>query len=908
MPQSNNGAIRIVFDNVGRPENPTLLLAKRNGQKIGAINAHDIDFRDVLQDASEMNFKVYKYYDDIKEQYWDEIKSLRLVWWKEQNAWYDTKVDVDESTETIKTVYCTQLGKSELSQINLYDIGINTEGDIEREDYEPSVLYNSSNPSASILNRILEKAPHYSIRHVDDSIKDIQRTFEFNDKSIYDSLMEIGEEIGCLFLFSPVPDRDADGILRREISAYDLQQYCNTCGYRGDFEDVCPICGSTDITKAYGEDTTIFVTSDELANEINLTEDIDSVKNCYKLEAGDDLMTATIRNCNPNGSDYIWYITENMDDDMSDGLKELLTQYNIDYNAKAKTDQYDFDSNTVTNYNNVVTKYSEFDPSLSSVQSSVTGYRPIVEYYYNTIDLDQYLRSTLMPKVTIPETSAIYQLNIAMAEVTEVSVANLRAVSVETASNAYKSMVNATIDARYTCSLSNATLSSTKDRLSVVLTITNKSYDEDTATSSPLNLIINDNYDEYVEQKVYKLVKQTKVNNVSVSALFDLPASDFINEVKKYCLASLSSFEQAGQAVIDLVVEQGTVNGQSWAPGNAIYDEIYVPYKERVSVLGLEIRTRETELGYVSAMKNELDSQMNAIRDTLNLENYLEDYWEEFCLYRREYKYSNTNYISDGLSNKEIFDNAETFISVAENEIKRSAESRFSISTTLNNLLHIDKFLPIVHYFQVGNWIRVQIDSKIFKMRLTEYTINFEDFSTINVSFDSTIRVGGINTDGLYVLNAAIRSAKELNDSMQSTEEMTEMLNNAIASVTTQADSAVSNAADANAMAADVQARADAGEFDGEDGESAFYIVVESSAGNIFKNRGINTTLTAHAYYGSTEVTDDVTNWLWEKHNPDGTQDPTWSRLSTNVITLTADDVESRAAFFVYATYDPEGV
>ena len=120
--------------------------------------------------------------------------------------------------------------------------------------------------------------------------------------------------------------------------------------------------------------------------------------------------------------------------------------------------------------------------------------------------------------------------------------------------------------------------------------------------------------------------------------------------------------------------------------------------------------------------------------------------------------------------------------------------------------------------------------------------------------------------------------------------------------------------ANAETTALDVKARADSGEFDGTDGvdgvdgESAFYVVIDSSAGNIFRNQGINTTLTARAYYGSTEVTEDVTQWLWEKHFEDGTMDPTWSRLSTNVITLSPSDVEGHAIFYVYATYNSEGV
>lgn len=46
------------------------------------------------------------------------------------------------------------------------------------EDYTiPSVLYRENNPKASILNRLLDKAPHYHIGHVDTSLKNIQRSF-----------------------------------------------------------------------------------------------------------------------------------------------------------------------------------------------------------------------------------------------------------------------------------------------------------------------------------------------------------------------------------------------------------------------------------------------------------------------------------------------------------------------------------------------------------------------------------------------------------------------------------------------------------------------------------------------------------------------------------------------------------
>lgn len=89
----------------------------------------------------------------------------------------------------------------------------------------------------------------------------------------------------------------------------------------------------------------------------------------------------------------------------------------------------------------------------------------------------------------------------------------------------------------------------------------------------------------------------------------------------------------------------------------------------------------------------------------------------------------------------------------------------------------------------------------------------------------------------------------------------------------------------------------------GEDGEDALYVIVESTAGNVFKNAGINTTLIAHVYYGSTEVTNSVSRWRWEKRFADGTVDASWSRASASTITLSSADVQDRATFFVYAEY-----
>ena len=238
--------------------------------------------------------------DLYNDSLWKSITDFKLVWVKEWDKWFEIYVSLDESETTIKNITAKSLGEAELSQVNLYNIQINTEDDIARDDYVVTVLYNPDNKQGSLLHRITEKVPHYNIVWVDTSIKNIQRTFTFDGKSIYDAFQEIAEEMECIFEINC--HSLADGGIARDIYVYDIN--------------------------SYGSDTNILLSADTLADNINYSVDDGSVKNCFRLEAGDDLMTATVRNCNPNGSDYIWYISDNLKDDMSENLVEKLNSYN----------------------------------------------------------------------------------------------------------------------------------------------------------------------------------------------------------------------------------------------------------------------------------------------------------------------------------------------------------------------------------------------------------------------------------------------------------------------------------------------------------------------------------------------------------------------------------------------------
>lgn len=786
-------AIKINFDPCGNPESPTLILARKNGNKLGQLNAKNIILKDCLSAIPELSFKVHKYINNKKDLLWDELKNLRLVYCKEWDMWFEATVETDEFIETVKIVQCKRLGDAETSQTKLYDREINTEIDISRDDYElPTTLYNEERPDASLLHRIMDEMPHYSLSHVDYTIADIQRIFTFDNVSVYDAFQQIAEEIGCLFLFNS--NSDSNGKIQRTISVYDLETNCLDCGHRGEFTGVCPECGSTNIKNGYGEDTTIFITADELADEIQFSTDTGATKNCLKLEGGDDLMTATIRNCNPNGTDRIWYIPPWQKEDMSNELIEKLSSYDNDYKYYQNEYPANIDSSATEEYNALVEKYLKYNEDLTKIESPIVGYSNLMVAYYEAIDFGYYLQSTFMPDVSMSDTTATKQAALLTVDnLSPVAVSDVSKISLTTADSSVLAMAKAVIDARYQVKIESSSLENQTWKGN--FTVTNYSDEEDFATSATISLTLNDDYELFVEQKLQKALKKSEIDDLSIVALFKMEYDDFCVELTKYCLSSLEVFLDACQACLDILIEQGIADDEAWVDSDPnLYETLYVPYYEKLKAIENEISIREKEIivirgeydtngGILSyGLQTYIEEERDFIQEQLDFQNYLgEELWIEFCAFRREDKYSNSNYISDGLTNAELFDRALEFIKIANKEIYKSAELQHSISSTLKNLLVIEKFRALTDHFSVGNWIRVSIDDSVYKLRLLDYEIDYDNLSNINVNFSDVLKIA----DGVSDLKSVLDKSSSMASSYDSVKKQAEqgaqgnsMLNN----------------------------------------------------------------------------------------------------------------------------------
>ena len=770
-------AIRIEFDRLSNAPLPLrLILATRAGNQIRELPLNNIKFKGTMVNGSEISFQVYKGRcldkdGNIDDGFWRQITDMKLAYCPEFNHWYELDVDINEADATIKSVVATSLGEAELGQTNLYEMEINTEDDIARDDYTPTVLYNPDNEDASLLHRMLKKAPHYRISHVDESVADIQRTFTFDGKSIYDCCQEVAKEIDCLFLFDCV--KTSEKKIDRTVSVYDLENSCMSCGARGDFIDQCDKCGSTAIRKGYGSDTTVYISRENLAKEVTFATDKDKVKNCFRLEAGDDLMTAAVVACNPNGSRYLWYIPDETQADMSQALRTRIASYNTLYDDYQNTHVFEPGSSLVTQYNAIVDKYISFDENLQEIPAEITGFPALMTAYFNTIDMQLFLNSALMPNSEISTTTAADEAaKLTSAALSPVAVANLASCSEPTASSAVLGMAKCIVRQSYQVKVNSASYNSSTHNWTGNFTVTNYGDEEDTATSSTITILINGDLETNIRQKIDRAMWQDSDEVTDISELFKLDLTPFTNELKKYSLQRLISFREACQAALGILIQNGTAEET-----HELYNSLYVPYRQKAAAIENEILVRSQEIAIVSGVYDEkggliqdgmqsvIADERSRIQQALDFEAYLgTELWSEFASFRREDTFSNSNYISDGLNNAELFARAFEFISIAQKEIYKSALLQHSITANIGNLLSMTEFQPIVNYFEAGNWIRVRVDGIVYRLRLSEYEIDYNN-KDLNVTF-TDVREGHSSASDISSLLGAVRSMQTSYDSV----------------------------------------------------------------------------------------------------------------------------------------------
>ncbi len=366
-------------------EKPTVILSSVHHKHYGVLENIDMDSFQCnfnMNSAQEISFDVYKYMDEHLCSLWDKLISFKYIYIPSHNEYYKIDVTLDQDNKTVKHITGTSAGEFELSQRKILSLEINTASDLtyyeqknpdtgeyeeipSPENTKTTKLYDPDDTHKSLLHRVIaDRAPDWSIGYVDETVANKERMFSVSNQTIYDFLTStVATELDILFKFDSV---------NRVISVYDLLNYCEDCGERGDFTDKCDKCGGTNIRRGYGEDSHIFISASNYANKITVDGDEGNVKNCFRVIGGDDLMTATVKNCNPAGSEYIYKFSEADYDDMPDELVQKLKDY--------------------------AEEYKRYENGDDIVTPPIRPYSDITKDYYNALTEYYYYKTSMMPR------------------------------------------------------------------------------------------------------------------------------------------------------------------------------------------------------------------------------------------------------------------------------------------------------------------------------------------------------------------------------------------------------------------------------------------------------------------------------------------------------------------------------
>lgn len=682
----------------------TFILSNRNYDHLGEIvnvEWESINYNAPLQSAKEISFTVFKELNGHTEKLWNKIKDLKLVWVKELDEYFEIRVSTnDSSAYTQKVVTGTSLCESELSQTLIETLEINTAEDIEREDYDPehpTVFYNPDEPTHSLLNKILSKNPNYHIGYVSPTLYDIVRQFSISEKTVYDFMVnDLAQEIQCMFQFDSTT---------RTVSVYDLNEERNPDGY--------------------GEDTSVYIDVENLSDEIKFETDVDSIKNCFRLKAGDDTITAAIRAINPTGSNCIYYFSQEQKQDMPSELVDKIEEYEK-LCVELKPEYVSLTSNLYDAIDNIIYYTSGMMPEIPSVEiTAKTEADKLTVENLNPIAVSKFENQLIPSETTVNSAVLNYAKSIIRTGYVKLTIDHSNYVYNET-------------DGIKTGTWTGS------------FKVENYSNKEDIVITSDISLSITGNSDEYIKQRMLKTISSNDDEDYSLSAIINKTNEQFTVEINKYCKNRVQSFYDAINEGINVLVQ--TSFAQSSNDSDSAYQTIYLPLYEKSNLCLLRLKELDETISTYENEKISIENRIKEIQNTLDFEKKLGDLYPLFCSYRREQVYQNDNYISDGLDNSQVLEKAQEFISIAEKELIKSGEFQHSISATLYNLMLLPEFKNILKKLDLGNWIRVGVDGNVYKLRFIRYSINCSNTDNIEVEFTDIIKDKSDSVSDLHSL------------------------------------------------------------------------------------------------------------------------------------------------------------
>lgn len=731
---------------LGNYRKPKIFLCETDKQRICTLETTSTQGSFKFNSYSEISFETARTYNDLitgetrVNPYFDHIETPRLI--EVEGFGFLEIQGPDLSADGIKeskniTAYSLEYTLSQKYLEDFYTVNGRDEwaGSLEdlwqvkKNNYETVpkiILYNPNDEDASVLHLILEKIYGWKIGHVDKSLWSLSRAFDVDRQSVYDFIMnEICEKFNCyaefdtvnneinLYAESPTETFIADGITNTFVISPPFSQIetVSVGGYKttrwsygltidDETSNVVGVITLEDMPSVnehvtvVGDmlqkwETDVFVTFDNLAQEINISYDSDSIKTVLTVTYGDD---GDIREVNlglPYLTDISYYYTPEW---MGQDLYDAYTLYL----EKSNSYQVDFTDNTQKRLK--LAGYQQYhemrfglnydivsDISSTTVGSFYTRGGDAPDYYYTEVSLPaEYKAGTTYYK-------------LAESNLNETKVENLYEVLQQYFNGNEDWETNIDKLSRDFEFMKSPTLGDLKTNLIAANTMDEK----DAAILDFLNAMWDELGRTNLEELYLAAYKERQTMYMSMKDDEEWEGGNWSDPTH--------------------------ANYWFYYPVTLMIESIEAARDERAKIID-ELQEQ------IDALSAEISAASN---DLLMSNNFTEEQLIRLSAFLREDELHLDDIVETDLDSLAvIYDTKQDAMETGRIELQKRCQPQLQFSMSMANIYALPEFEPIVNQFQLGNVIKVGLRPDYIKQsRLLQVDINFDDFSDFSCEF-----------------------------------------------------------------------------------------------------------------------------------------------------------------------------
>lgn len=760
---------------------PRIFLCETDKSRMCQLETTNTNGSFKFNGLSELSFEVARVYNDLitgttkVNPFYNKIEALHLI--ELENFGFFEIQGPELSGDGIKEYKNIKAYSYEytLSQKYIEDFNINTGkidslevlNAVDQNNITPIILYNPNNTKLSLLHLVLEKAYGWKIGHVDSSLQSLSRQFEIDRESIYDFFVkDICEKFNCYIVFDTIENTIniyaesitskfiGDGVTNEftisppfdQIGTVSIDGYKTT---RWEYNSSTGILTLDEVPEdgAYIEiidgaltkwETDVFITFDNLAQEVNINYDAESIKTVLTVTYGDDL---NIRETNM-GLSYLtdisyFYTVDWMGQELYDAYTEYMkisNQYQSEYTSNAQK-MLDIANNISFEENRLSLEYS----IAQSVNETTVG-----TYYVRGGESPNYYYTEVSLPADYDVNTTYYSMNTANLDETKVS--NLYSVLKQYFNN-------------------------NEDWLEEI----DKLFD---------SFEFMENYTLAYLKEELKKVEKNRIDNKNVDTAINNFLSEMWEQIGRTPLKSLyyEPYKKVQATNMSVETSKEDETPGNWSEPSHPNYPFYYPVVLYLNSIEKAIAKRDASIKPYQEQYNAIQKKNIEISDKLILDTFFKDYYIEQGLSDKDANNKANNLLirlsaflrEDELHLDDIIETSQTTVNESFKlkqdamesgriELQKICQPQLQFSMTMANIYAIPEFEPIIDQFQLGNVIKVGLRSDYIKQsRLLQVNLNFDNFSDFSCEFGELTSLRSQSDIHADLLSKAISAGKSV--------------------------------------------------------------------------------------------------------------------------------------------------